>query len=101
VEQYDSETQTVIALTGQDLVFWTKEGKVYHLCEEASAVNLESADNTIYSGTVADAHGAGKERLTLQVEQEMEQCGYEMPADVDGGIGDTPSDDSTEETPAP
>jgi hypothetical protein len=96
VEQYDSETQTVIALTGQDLVFWTKEGKVYHLCEEASAVNLESADNTIYSGTVADAHGAGKERLTLQVEQEMEQCGYEMPADVDGGIGDTP-----EESPAP
>jgi hypothetical protein len=101
VEQYDSETQTVIALTGQDLVFWTKEGKVYHLCEEASAVNLESADNTIYSGTVADAHGAGKERLTLQVEQEMDQCGYEMPADVDGGIGDTPSDDSSEETPAP
>jgi hypothetical protein len=93
VEQYDSETQTVIALTGQDLVFWTKSGEVYHLCEDASAVNLESADNTIYSGTVADAHGAGKQRLTLQVEQEMEQCGYEMPADVDGGIGDTPEDD--------
>lgn len=99
VEQYDSETQTVVALTGQDLVYWTKSGKVYHLCEDASAVNLESQDNTIFSGTVADAHGAGKERLTLQVEQEMEQCGYEMPADVDGGDGSTDEEPAPEPTP--
>lgn len=98
VEQYDAETQTVIELTGENLVFWTKEGKVYHLCEDASAVNLESADNTIYSGTVAEAHAAGKERLTLQVEQEMEQCGFEMPAEGDvDGAGDGGSD----EEPAP
>lgn len=76
VEQYTLETQTVVDLTGQNLVFWTKSGEVYHLCEEASAVNLESEDNTIYSGTVADAHADGKERLTLQVDQELEQCGY-------------------------
>jgi hypothetical protein len=82
VEQYTAETQTVVDLTGQNLVFWTKSGEVYHLCEDASAVNLESEDNTIYSGTVADAHADGKERLTLQVEQELEQCGYEVPADV-------------------
>jgi hypothetical protein len=80
VEQYTAETQTVIELTGQNLVFWTKSGEVYHLCEDASAVNLESEDNTIYSGTVADAHADGKERLTLQVDQEMEQCGF-APAD--------------------
>jgi hypothetical protein len=80
VEQYTAETQTVIDLTGQNLVFWTKSGEVYHLCEDASAVNLESEDNTIYSGTVADAHADGKERLTLQVDQEMEQCGF-APAD--------------------
>jgi hypothetical protein len=82
VEQYTAETQTVVDLTGQNLVFWTKSGEVYHLCEDASAVNLESEDNTIYSGTVADAHADGKERLTLQVEQELEQCGYEVPADL-------------------
>ena len=76
VEQYTAETQTVVELTGQNLVYWTKSGEVYHLCEEASAVNLDSQDNTIYSGTVADAHADGKERLTLQVDQELEQCGY-------------------------
>jgi hypothetical protein len=80
IEQYQTETQRVVELTGQDQVFWTKEGKVYHLCEAASAVNLTSKDNTIYSGTVGDAHAAGKERLTLQVEQEMKQCGYTMPS---------------------
>jgi hypothetical protein len=80
VEQYTAETSTIMSLTGQDLVYWTKSGNVYHLCEDASAVNLESQDNTIYSGTVADAHAAGKERLTLQVDQEMEQCGIEAPA---------------------
>jgi hypothetical protein len=83
VEQYTEETQTVVELTGQNLVFWTKSGEVYHLCEDASAVNLESEDNTIYSGTVADAHADGKERLTLQVEQELEQCGYDVPADLE------------------
>lgn len=76
VEQYTAETQTVVELTGQNLVYWTKSGEVYHLCEDASAVNLDSQDNTIYSGTVADAHADGKERLTLQVDQELEQCGY-------------------------
>jgi hypothetical protein len=76
VEQYTAETQTVVELTGQNLVYWTKSGEVYHLCEDASAVNLESEDNTIYSGTVADAHADGKERLTLQVDQELEQCGF-------------------------
>ena len=81
-EQYDEETQRVIELTGEDLVFWTSAGEVYHLCEDASAVNLESADNPIYSGTVGDAHAAGKERLTLQVDQEINQCGLDV-ADPD------------------
>ena len=80
VEQYTAETQRVVELTGQNLVYWTKSGEVYHLCEDASAVNLESEDNQIYQGTVADAHADGKERLTLQVDQELEQCGL-APAD--------------------
>ena len=78
-EQYNEETNKVVQYTGHDLVFWTKEGSVYHLCEAASAVNIQSQDNTIYSGTVVDAHAAGKERLTLQVDTEMKQCGYTMP----------------------
>lgn len=76
VEQYDTETRQVVEITGQNLVFWTKSGEVFHLCENASAVNLESKDGTIFSGTVADAHAAGKDRLTLQVDQEKQQCGF-------------------------
>jgi hypothetical protein len=75
-QQYDSETQAVVNITGQDLVFWTKSGSVYHLCEQASAVNQTSKDNTIYSGTVGDAHAAGKSRLTKQVDLEEKQCGF-------------------------
>lgn len=78
-EQYADETQTVIEYTGEDLVFWTASGKVFHLCAEASAVNLESKDNQIYQGTVAAAHAAGKERLTKQVAQEVKQCGLTAP----------------------
>ena len=80
VEQYTTEANTVESITGSNLVYWTKSGEVFHLCDDASAVNLESKDNTIYSGTVADAHANGKDRLTLQVEQETEQCGFDAPA---------------------
>ena len=81
-QQYDAETQQVVQITGQDLVFWTKSGDVFHLCQDASAVNLDSADNTIYSGTVAEAHAAGKSRLTLQVDQEKKQCGFDTATEV-------------------
>jgi hypothetical protein len=101
-EQYAAETAAVQEATGgENLVYWTKSGKVFHLCENVSAVNMESKDNTIYSGTVDDAHAAGKERLTLQVEQERKQCGFDEPTDAE-----TPADEATdepvvEETPAP
>jgi hypothetical protein len=75
-QQYDQETAQVVAITGANVVYWTKSGKVYHLCQDASAVNQESKDNQIYSGTVGDAHAAGKTRLTLQVDQEEKQCGF-------------------------
>lgn len=99
-EQYDAETQQVVALTGSDTVFWTKAGSVFHLCSEASAVNQQSADNKIYSGTVADAHAAGKERLTLQIDQEIKQCGLTPAPDWSHAPGDTaPSTEpSTEPT---
>ncbi|MES2169425.1 MAG: hypothetical protein V4479_01700 [Actinomycetota bacterium] len=75
-QQYDAETSQVVALTGADAVTWTKSGKVYHLCEAASAVNQTSKDNQIYAGTVAEAHAAGKQRMTLQIDQELAQCGF-------------------------
>jgi len=75
VEVCNTDVARVTQLTGENEVFWTKEGEVYHLCEDASAVNLQSEDNQIYAGTVADAIAEGKDRLTLQVEQEIDQCG--------------------------
>ncbi|KGN37674.1 hypothetical protein [Knoellia subterranea] len=77
VEQYTEEQNSVIDAVGQDHVFWTKQGEVFHICAEASDLQRESKDNTIYEGTVADAHAAGKERLTLKVDQELKQCGLE------------------------
>ena len=92
VEKYDAESTVVMELTGGDQVFWTKSGEVYHLCADVSAVNLDSADNQIYQGTVGDAHAAGKQRLTLQVDQELEQCGFDAvapAANVDGTVEPT------------
>jgi hypothetical protein len=56
---------------------------VYHLCTDTSAVNQVSQDGQIFTGTVAAAHEAGKEGLTLQVDQEMEQCGLTDPENLD------------------
>ena len=56
---------------------------IVHLCLEASAVNRESADNAIYEGTVDAAHADGKEGLTLQVEQELGECGLPEPENLD------------------
>ncbi|MEP6481664.1 MAG: hypothetical protein ABJA94_06615 [Rhodoglobus sp.] len=81
-EQYTQESSLVEQYTGQDLVYWTKSGTVFHLCQDASAVNLTSKDNQIYSGTVAEAHAAGKPRLTKQVDQEAKQCGFTLNTDA-------------------
>lgn len=81
--QIDEYTAIVTELTGGDLVAWTPDGKVYHLCSDTSAVNQVSAANEIREGTVAEAHADGKEGLTLQVDQEMEQCGLTDPANLD------------------
>ena len=79
LQKFPAESAVVIGYTGKDLVFWTKDGTVYHLCQAASALQHESQDNTIYSGSVADAHAAGKDRLTLQVASELKQCGLRSP----------------------
>jgi uncharacterized membrane protein len=81
--QIDEYTAIVEELTGTDEVAWTASGKVYHLCTDTSAVNQVSQDGQIFTGTVAAAHEAGKEGLTLQVDQEMEQCGLTDPENLD------------------
>lgn len=81
--QVDEYTAIVTELTGSDEVAWTPAGKVYHLCTDTSAVNMDSAANEIRTGSVADAHADGKQGLTLQVDQEMEQCGLTDPANLD------------------
>lgn len=81
VEQYTEETNTVEDIVGENLVYWTKDGNVFHLCAEASDVNRESKDGKIYEGTVAEAHEAGKDRLTKKIEQEKRECGFDEPTD--------------------
>jgi hypothetical protein len=73
----------VTELTGEDFVTWTKSGNVYHLCTDASAVNLTSADNQIYSGDVSTAHTAGKAGLTLEITKELGECGLPTPDNID------------------
>jgi hypothetical protein len=80
--QVDEYTAIVTELIGSDNVAWTPDGRVYHLCTETSAVNQVSEANVIREGTVAEAHADGKEGLTLQVDQEMEQCGLTDPANL-------------------
>jgi len=64
-----------------DQVFWVKGSKVYHLCDDASALNLTSQDMNIYSGTVSQANGAGLPRLALTTE-----CSFkpDVTTDADG-----------------
>ena len=59
-EDVDAQTQQVVDLTGKDEVAWTTFGKVYHLCADVSDVNRESSDNTIFTGTVAEAIAAAR-----------------------------------------
>ena len=76
-EAYAQDTDAVMFLTGADEVTWTKSGSVYHLCQDASAVNKESADGQIYVGTTQEAVAAGKSRLTKQLSQEVKECGID------------------------
>lgn len=120
VERYTVETrwdqQRVIAITGEDKVYWVKTGKVFHLCPEVSPLENSTAEEII-EGTVQDAVDSGMQRLTKQVQMEINQCGLpqpdpkylqaEPPADLSdvltGGSGDrdtTDSPDTTEKSDA-
>ncbi|MCO5216048.1 MAG: hypothetical protein M9953_03550 [Thermomicrobiales bacterium] len=76
-EQYAAEQSIILTLTGKDEVFWTKSGKVFHVCEAVPDVNKESQDGQIYVGTVEEAHAAGKTRLVSYWDREaINYCGF-------------------------
>lgn len=54
VEQYTEQTNRVEELIGQNHVFWTKSGKVFHLYDDCSYINTSKTDE-IFEGTVAQA----------------------------------------------
>lgn len=106
-DQYADETDIIEQLTGEDLVYWTTSGSVFHVCEAVPDVNRESADMTIHEGTVAAAHAAGKDRLTKRWESEaINYCGYtEEQVDAVHAAIRSPGDDDSgspeeEESPA-
>ena len=77
LQQFPAESAVVIGYTGQDLVFWKIDSTVYHLCAAvASLQRVNSVNNTIFSGTVAQAHAAHVDRLTTEVQAELRECGY-------------------------
>lgn len=80
VEQYTADQSAVIQLLGEDEVFWVEGGQVYHVCDEVSDIQTGSE---IVSGTTAEAVAAGKIRLTLKFESEMQTCGLPVPENAD------------------
>lgn len=80
-EQAAVESQVVTQLVGQDLVWWSAGGGVMHLCQGVS--DLTRATTEVSSGTTAEAFAAGKTGITLEIQQELNQCGLPTPENVD------------------
>ncbi|MFT4189762.1 MAG: hypothetical protein QM621_14445 [Aeromicrobium sp.] len=78
VEKYTAEKQAVVQLLGEDTVYWAGGGQVYHVCGDVS--DLKSSE--VSSGTTAEAVEAGKPRLTLKIESELEACGRAVPTNI-------------------
>ncbi len=80
VEQYTADQSTVIQLLGEDSVYWTAGGSVFHVCEDVS--DLQNSTE-ILNGTTAQAIEAGKYRLTLRFVSELQACGLKVPENAD------------------
>ena len=79
-EQVAVESQVVKQLVGQDLVWWSAGGGVVHLCENVS--DLANVTTAVSSGPISEALGAGKKGITLELNDEMTQCGFPAPANI-------------------
>lgn len=100
IEAYSYDQNVITELKGVDDVSWVAGGKVYHVCSAVPDVNKESADGNIYEGTIAEAHEAGKERLTKKWESEaVSHCGFtqEQVDAVKTAVGDEPKQEAPEE----
>jgi len=62
-EQYNIDQQVVDKFTPDGNVYWVKGGYTYHLCQDSADLQHVSQDNQIYSGTLEQAHAAGKTSL--------------------------------------
>ena len=80
-EQVAVESQVVTELVGQDLVWWSEGGGVVHLCEDVS--DFANATTEISGGPIADALALGKSGITLKLDQELNQCGLEVPENIE------------------
>lgn len=101
VEKYSAEKQAVIQLLGKDEVYWAGGGKVYHVCGNVP----DLSDSTVESGKTQDAVAAGKNRLTLKLESELNACNRAVPNNIDeivAAIRDVQQGKSTEQVlPSP
>ncbi|MBM7367015.1 hypothetical protein [Gordonia hydrophobica] len=85
VEQYSVETNVVQELTGENKVYFTKSGSVFHVCAEASDLKRSKQ---VLSGTVEEAHQQNKDRLTKKwVSEAINNCGISVQR-VDQVLGD-------------
>ncbi|QIK69447.1 hypothetical protein G7062_03685 [Erysipelothrix sp. HDW6C] len=55
IEKYTEETALVESLMGDDAVFWTKSGRVYHLFDDCYTINSDRTDEII-TGKVSQAY---------------------------------------------
>lgn len=79
VEEYTADRQAVVQLLGEDNVYWAGGGEVYHVCGDVP----DLSDSEVSSGTTEDAINAGKPRLTLKLESELNACGRAVPNNID------------------
>jgi len=78
-ERYTAEKLAVVQLLGEDKVYWTGGGEVYHVCESVS----DLANSEVTSGTTAEAVAAHKPRLTLELASELRACDRAVPNNID------------------
>jgi hypothetical protein len=79
-EQVAVESQVVKQLVGQDLVWWSAGGGVVHLCEGVS--DLSNVTTAISSGPISEALALGKKGITLELADELNQCGFPEPGNI-------------------
>lgn len=73
-EQYSTETNIVMQLTGVNEVVWVKGGAAFHVCEDVP--DLRKSTKEKHHTTVEEAHAAKIPRLTKKwVSEAINNCG--------------------------